>query len=564
MPLFYQYSLIWSEFFFLLLGLALIRITGGFPFGALDPLWALGRRIARRPRLAVALSFALPILLRLLAWPVVRVPTPTVHDEFSFLFMADTFGHGRLTNPSHPLWLHFETIHILQHPTYASIYPVMQGAVLAVGQTVFHHPWVGVMLSVGLMCAAICWALQAWLPPFWAFAGAVLAAVRLGVFSYWMNSYWGGAAAALGGALVLGALPRILRRAKMRDAILLAVGMAVLANSRPFEGFFLCIPVAIVLVAWIFGAEKFCRACGLRLTHRPRFRDIAVRVIVPVTVVLILAAVFMGYYFWRVTGDPLTMPYVVEARQYGVTPLFIWQKLRPAPTYNDDRLRYFYTQWATFQPSQRIRWFAYWAFYLGPALTLPLLMLPGVLRDRRTRFLWIAVGVAAIPLVVEWWAQPHYAAPATVALYGLVLQGVRHLRCAVRHSRWRKLVALVPAAVLAMVMVRVVLPLAQAPVNPQSLPTWGSMYPPSNRRFELERRFKEQGGKHLVLIRYRDHSRPLPIHNEWVYNAADIDQSQVVWARELDEEHNRRLLEYFKDRQVWVVDPDLDVLTPLH
>jgi len=60
-------------------------------------------------------------------------------------------------------------------------------------------------------------------------------------------------------------------------------------------------------------------------------------------------------------------------------------------------------------------------------------------------------------------------------------------------------------------------------------------------------------GKLVVLVRY---SPQHVFQNEWVWNGADIDGSRIVWARDLGETENGKLIAYYPDRAFWVLRPD--------
>ena len=501
--------------------------------------------LARRRPAALLSICAAPLLLRALLLPWHPVPEPRVHDEFSLLLAADTFAHGRLVNPQHPFWPHFESMHILSRPVYASAFPVAPAAVLAAGQAFFGHPWIGVWLSVGLMCGAFFWMLEGSLPPRWALLGAFLVVIRLSVSSYWMNSYWGGAVAATGGALVLGALPRIRRQARPLHGFVLGAGLAILANSRPFEGAVFGLAAAAIL---------------LLPTPRPAMLR---RALLPAILVLAFAAAGMGLYFASVTGRPWLPPYVLYRSAMSSAPHFVFQSPRPEPFYNNREMRFFYSGWeihhylrARRAPLSDLsgKFGAYWRFYLGPLLTIPLLALPTLRKNRDARRLLLLAAVFSLSLAVQVWHNAHYAAPAAGLLLLIAMLSLRRLRL----LHWRRrpvglyLVRCLPAACVALLLIQTGTA-AREPGGPDAAGAGWRWPADRSPRASLLEQLERAGGRHLVFIRY---GIPHDPGDEWAYNAAEIDASKVVWARELDPASNAALMRYFADRRVWLVEPD--------
>ena len=545
-------------------GLTAIAIAVAFAWPRLGATWfspierAFGR-LARRKGLAVAVVGLSALLLRLAILPQFPIPLPFSPNDFSFLLAADTFVHGRLTNPTPAMWTHFESVHITMQPTYMSMYFPAPGLVMAAAKVLFGHPWYGILISCALMCAAICWMLQAWLPPTWALLGGMLAILRLGLFSYWINTYTGGGAiSALGGALVLGALPRLMKTARFRYGLLMAVGIVLLATTRPYEGLLLCLPVSVVLGRWIFFGKNLPSAPVL--IRRAAF---------PLALI-VAAGAWMAYYDYRAFGSPLILPYTIARNTYAVAPYYVWQSPHPVPNYRHEEMRRFYNE-SELKGYQKLRTLSGFIsqnlskpgtglmLFTGLALLPPLIMLPRVLLDRRLRFLVLCVPIWIAGVVIGVFLVPHYLAPYTAAAYAIGLQAMRHLRLwnPEGRSAGRTLVRLTVTLCFLLAGLR----LYGEPLHlaPPRLPLSGWVcwwWGPGNfgaERARIEAELEQLPGKQLILVRYSPQHEPW---DEWVYNAADIDGSKVIWAREMDAANNLELMRYYKDRHVWLVQPD--------
>ncbi len=489
---------------------------------------------------------AVVVIARLLLLPVLPVPVPAIHDEFSYLLAADTFAHGRLTNPPHPMWMFFESFHILQQPTYMSMYPPMQGLMLAAGKVLFGHPWAGVLLSMAALAAAACWMMQVWLPPAWALAGALLLGVMFNGTNYWINSYWGGAVAATGGCLILGAVARVFEAGSSppRLALVFAAGLVILANSRPWEGAVMSAPLAVVFLFWVFRGKH--RSLGWRMS----------RVLLPWVLVLGIAGAAMSYYCWRVTGDALKLPYVLDKETYAIAPVLVFEKERPKPAYNHPVMERFYTEWEpnwqgskqylsldTWRQIMASRVLSYPDFYFPAIFSLVLLLAFG---GQKHRWLLLTVLITFLAgLLLQRYIAIHYCAPMMAVAIMIPVIMLAEI------ARPKSTGGLSGALTAWTVMGLMFLLLAGRNLSGINYPNQFA----ADRR-SVESQLKSTEGEHLVIVSYA------PGHDvlkEWVYNPADIDRSKVVWARSMTAQQNERLFQYFSKRKVWLLEPDSDI-----
>jgi len=534
-----------------ILELLLTLVLAAFLMAFRSPLRRHVTEFAGRTGWCMLALAALPAALRLALLPHHPVPAPAIYDEFSHLLVADTLRHFRFANPPHALPQFFETFFVLQRPTYSSIYPIGQGLALAIGRAIFGTPWAGVILSVSALCACSYWMLRAWVRPTWALLGGLLAVIEFGPLDQWMNGYWGGAVPATAGCLVFGALPRLVERRNKRDGMILGIGLAMHVISRPYESLFLFLSAAVFLL--------------------PEWRSWRI-LMRPVCIAITCIALALGITLIQnrqIGGSAFTLPYSLSQFQYGVPAALTFQADPIPHRALTPQQELDYTMQTAFHgpgpetPAKFLTRLEYrvrfYRFYFLPALYLALLVF--VVTARTFRDLWVLGTLALFALGVNFFPnwQFHYVAGVTCLFLLVSVSGLEKISRI--HSRGLRtgeeaallLIALCFAHFLLWYTVHI-FDNESFSIAMRRYETWDSInHSAGDARAEVNRQLATAPGKQLVFVRY------WPQHifqDEWVWNAADIDASPVVWVRDLGAEEDEKLRSLYPDRRVWLLEPD--------
>ena len=469
----------------------------------------LSQKLAPKTGLCMAILILLPIAFRLALLPQYPIPSPNVADDFSYLLSADTLRHFRLANPTHPLHQFFETFFVLQEPAYQSIFPPGQGLILALGWTIFGHPWAGVAISIGALCALCYWMLRAWTTPGWALIGGLLAVVQFGPRCFGLRrllGFWIAAKTSL----------------ERQPAICDFIGpWNRFPIPHPSLRSYLSHPQrARVLRCKLQGDAA--AGCDCSVARRSRSGSAAA----PLDDSALQA-------------QPLPAPHRSITREQQLD--YDTQSEVHGP--GTDSFVSYWQRWAS-----RLRFYRF--FFLAPLyLAIPVFLL----RLREFRFAWVLLTILLFSLGTNFYPYfyPHYIAALTCLFVLIAVAGLQRL------SAWNEQAAhIVLLLCAAHFLFWYGLHASRDPELDAALSQFASWDAINHGdplgRIAVRSQLDAAPGQQLIFVRYWPQHR----FDEWVYNAADIDSARIVWARDLGPAENQKLLRYYPNRTVWLLQPD--------
>ena len=374
--------------------------------------------------------------------------------------------------------------------------------------------------------------------PGMALFGGIATVLQYGTTHYFASSYWGGSVTALGGCLALGAVGKLLAAPQLRHAVWLGVGAVILASTRPYEGGIYCAGLLLWLII-----HALCRR---------RFGLLFWRGLLPAGLVLAMGAAALLLYFKAVTGDAFLPPYLAYNNVYNIqgVPFAGGLKINE-PQRHEVIQRYLDKHNVSDRQSygvvdlvcRRILDFNdVFDKMMSPIYYVPMFMSPLALMYipmLRPLFALFLLSVATSVSVS--WCYPHYFAASLGGFVAMWLMTLRWLRSVTLLGRpvGLSLARLLPALLVAVTVFSV----CQYSSRIVSDVDIGARL-----RHNIESQLRGLGGKHIVIVHYLSDSN---IDAEFVYNAADIDSSPIVWARDMGRDKNSEIYTYYKDRRKW-------------
>jgi hypothetical protein len=254
------------------------------------------------------------------------------------------------------------------------------------------------------------------------------------------------------------------------------------------------------------------------------------------------------------------MPYMLHESQYANISPWLWVAPRPMPVYRHAIFAQLYAEWLVpmYDAQHTLKGFLLGAFekvaqlskLLAEKSLLPILVAVGIWPGARGgRGRWIAIVAIVACLAVSMsllGVIVHYASPflPLVILLGMIgLRRITRWLAKSTHSWIRQWGGLTVVGLLFLSLA--------------TLTTYRVFVSGRQRddiagkaRAELTAALAAEPGDDLIVVRYLGQHN---VHDEWVYNWADIDGSAIVWAHDMGPTENRRLLEHFAARRKWLL-----------
>lgn len=427
---------------------------------------------------------------------------PVLSDEQGYLFIAETFEAGRLTNPPLKNKEFFETMHFNYGPTFHSKYPPGIAMPYYLAKIVGQHPLSANVLMFTLTALVLFVLMRQRFDYFTATLTTFLFVGNFRLLAEWVNGYRSGLMTMIGSCLVL--YPLLSRKHQKVGPILYGIGASLLMWSRPYEGFLICATILIVLLKQgqlkqylKYSAPTLAIALSLHL-----------------------------YYNYRTTENVLNHPHLLHTQDYYQSSDFIFAPDHPPKHYSNDRLKRYYVEeyerphWVEQRTLKGFwKWLVfkfekYTQFYMTSQLAYFVLFiialypfLPGTIKSLRP------VVIAAFFALLS--------TTSGVTLYTAALAPLFYIMFAHFFHRIRQ-----KSAVLSILLITILV--TYSSLKQISNAGYYSISRYENRSlfqkpyFDLH--FKE---KSLVFIDYAsDHNN----YDEWVINTPNFEEQQVIYA----------------------------------